>query len=111
MWECGFCVRCETSERKKLGGNICCFVLLFRGRRRVQVRSLLRSKLLAGDSVGSQVLGDGGGFPGVYQEVDLVQGVLAGRGSRVLAVDGVQVAVEMVVVVVGVVWGAWGGFW
>lgn len=47
---------------------------------------------LAGDVCG-QVLGNGGWLPWVYQEVDLVQGVFAGRGlaavQLVKVVDGV----------------------
>jgi len=44
------------------------------------------------------VLGDGGGLPGVYQEVDLVQGVFAGSCclaavQLVKVVDGVDVEV------------------
>lgn len=52
--------------------------------------------------IGSQVLRDGGRFPGINQKVNLVEGVFAGRGScgGILAVHSrcVQVAVvEMVV--------------
>jgi len=37
------------------------------------------------------VLGDGGGLPGVYQEVDLVQGVFAGCCCCLAAVQLVKV--------------------